>query len=78
MSRPKVMLTSEEEEYLSVIKATYENAVASGDNNVYFIEGETLMALCGDDGTVDGCHPTDLGFFSMANALISVLRKIFD
>ena len=29
-----------------------------------------------DDGTVDNCHPTDSGFFSMANAIAPVLEKI--
>ena len=36
------------------------------------------MALCGNDGNVDGCHPNDLGFFSMAQAIIKVLEKIFE
>ena len=34
------------------------------------------MALAGDEGTVDGTHPTDLGFFSMAKRMIEVLSKI--
>ena len=78
MSRPKVVLDSKEKDYLEVIKATYKNAILSGDKNVYFIEGKELMALCGDEGTVDGCHPTDFGFFSMSAALIPVLKGIFD
>jgi len=48
---------------------TYENAIAAGDKRVWFMDGKQLMALCGDEGTVDNCHPTDLGFFSMAKAI---------
>jgi hypothetical protein len=59
-----------------IIRGTYERALARGDKNVYFIDGPTLMALCGDEGTVDTTHPTDLGFYSMASAVSKVLRKI--
>ncbi len=61
-----------------IVKDTYDFAVASGDENVYYINADELMALAGDNGTVDGCHPTDLGFFSMAEAVIKVLDKIFE
>ena len=76
ISRPKYILNEEEKERLEIIKNTYENAVRSGDKNVYFIKGPKLMELCGNDGTVDNCHPTDLGFFSIANILGDVIEKI--
>ncbi len=76
MSRPKYSLTSEEEERLQVICSTYENAVNAGDKNVYLITGKELCSLCGDEGTVDRCHPTDLGFYSMAAALGGVMEDI--
>lgn len=60
-----------------VIRRTYEHGKAKGDNNLYFIDGETLF---GDDGrdccTVDGCHPNDLGFFRMAQTVYRVVQKI--
>ena len=59
-----------------VIRKTYDNAVANGDKNVYFIDGKELMAFAGNDGTVDDCHPNDLGFYSMAETLSKVLEKI--
>ena len=34
------------------------------------------MQLAGDNGTVDGTHPNDLGFASMAQAIGDVLEKI--
>ncbi len=76
MSRPKYNLTKEEKTRLEIIQRTYENAKANGDNNVYLIDGKALMRLCLSEGTVDNCHPTDLGFFSMARALVKVLKEI--
>lgn len=69
MSRPKFYLTDEEKERLKIIKKTYDNAIANGDKNVYFISGVDLMEMAGGDGTVDTCHPNDLGFSSMAKTL---------
>ena len=59
-----------------IIRRTYENALAAGDKNVYFIDGETFFGdtdreLC----TVDGCHPNDLGFLRMADVLTPVLKR---
>ena len=76
MPRPKYYLNEEEIVKRDIIKATYENAVASGDKNVYYIDGKELTALCKDNGTVDGTHPTDFGFFSMATAIMKVLETI--
>ncbi len=58
-----------------VIKATYEKAKANGDN-VYYLDGPALMATAQNEGTVDGCHPNDLGFFSMAKAVGDILEGI--
>ena len=76
LSRPKCNLTQEEKKRLEVVKTTYNNAVQSGDKNVYLIKGYELMALSGDDGIIDSCHPNDYGFYSMAEAICNVLRKI--
>ncbi len=77
MSRPKAFYNQEEEARFAIIKATYENAIAKGDTNVYLIDGRTLMQIAHAEGTVDLCHPTDLGFFSMAQALIKQFKHIF-
>ena len=76
LSRPKYYLTDEEQQRLNIIKETYDNAVLNGDKNVYFIDGITLMKLAAGDGTVDNCHPNDMGFLSMANAIEDVLKTI--
>ena len=80
MTRPRheKFLQPTEYERLAIAKRTYDNAIAAGDKNVYFIPGYELMTLAGDEGAVDTCHPTDLGFFSMAQRLSVELRKIFD
>ncbi len=77
MSRPVYYLSVGEVARLEAIRATYEHALEHGDKNVYFLDGPTLMADALDEGTVDGCHLTDLGFFSVANAVCRVLNEIF-
>ena len=77
MPKPIYYVAENENPRQEIIKKTYENALKAGDKNVYFIESSELMALCGNDGTVDGCHPTDLGFYSMAKAIEKVMEKIF-
>ncbi len=76
MSRPKYYLTSEEQERLEIIRTTYNNAITAGDKNVYMLDGRQLMEMAENEGTVDDCHPTDLGFASMAAALGDLLCKI--
>lgn len=76
MSRPKFIYSDEVIERLNVIKTTYNNAILSGDKNVYIIEGKELTELCENEGTVDCCHPTDFGFASMAKALENVIKNI--
>ena len=71
LTRPKFRLNAEEEEKRAIVKQTYENALASGDQNVYFIDGPTLMQYAENDCAVDGAHPNDLGFYSMAKVLFS-------
>ncbi len=59
-----------------IIKRTYENAVANGDQTVEFIDGETVFgAVLRDRCTVDNCHPNDLGFERMAMAVYPALKR---
>ncbi len=61
-----------------IIYTTYSNALARGDRNVYFLDGETLFKKPGVDPSIctfDGCHPNDLGFWCMARSVASVLSK---
>lgn len=75
LSRPRAYLTEDEVKRREIVRATYLNAKARGEN-VYFISGEELMQYAGDSGLVDGIHPNDLGFASMARVLGDLLETI--
>ena len=75
LSRPDFDNDKESVPRRDVIYASYEAARASGDENVYFIDGETLFEEDMRDAcTVDGCHPNDLGFYRMAKVVYPVLK----
>ena len=60
-----------------VIKKNYEKAVASGDKNVYFIDGRKMFPKGEREWcTVDGVHPNDLGFYHMAKTIYKKLVEI--
>ncbi len=61
-----------------VVFDTYQRAISQGDEKVYFIDGESVFRgpyenIC----TVDGVHPTDMGFALMADAVENTLKKAF-
>ncbi len=61
----------------SIIEQTYREAVAQGDEQVYFVDGELLFGQSGrEECTIDACHPTGLGFFRMAEHLYPLLESI--
>ena len=77
LTRPQPYLTEEEKDRLAIVRRTYENAVAAGDRNVYFIPGPELISdLVRDAALVDNCHPGDAGFVSMAARVEPVLRQM--
>jgi lysophospholipase L1-like esterase len=47
-----------------------------GDKHLFFQDGGELMEEDFEECTVDGVHPTDLGFMRIANALTPVVRGI--
>ena len=75
VSRPLARANPDRDRRFEIIKATYDNAIASGDENVYLVNGGEFFGEVGYDGTVDGCHPTDLGFWCMANGIMPVLKQ---
>ena len=59
-----------------IIRTTYQNAVAAGDRNVWFIDGEALLGTEDRDAcTVDGTHPNDIGNLRMADGIEPILRQ---
>lgn len=77
MAQPTYYLAPSREERRKIIENTYLEAKNQGDQNVYFLDGPKLMALVKDDGTVDGIHPSNSGFLSMAHAIAPVLETIW-
>lgn len=79
VSRPQPNPTEEELLRRDIVRATYENALTDGDKNVWFIDGTQIMRqFGGDSGTVDNCHPNDLGFMCMAKAIGDVVEQILN
>lgn len=54
---------------------TIEQMKNEGYRNIYFIEGERLLGEDFEETTVDGTHPTDLGFYKMAKGLYPILKN---
>jgi hypothetical protein len=56
-------------------KQAYEALTAAGLKNLHYLPGDKLL---GDDGegTVDGSHPTDLGFLRQADAFAAALAPL--
>jgi len=62
-----------------IVRQTFENACAAGDRQVYWMEGSDFSAsFDGPEGTVDGVHPNDLGFYCMAKTIRPVLAQMLD
>ncbi|MBI1321122.1 MAG: hypothetical protein GC168_19530 [Candidatus Hydrogenedens sp.] len=59
------------------LREVYAALQAEGVEGLYYLPGDNYL---GNDGlaTVDGTHPTDLGFFRQADALEPVLRGILE
>ncbi len=59
----------------NAIRRTYQNAVSAGDAHVFWLDGESFFGVSDRaECTVDGCHPNDLGFMRMAQAVYPVLK----
>ena len=59
----------------AALHAVFTRLIAAGIMNLYYLPGEDLLGEDGED-TVDGSHPTDLGFMRQAEALYKVLEPI--
>jgi len=78
MTRPQYYLNDEMKERIEIMMNTYNNAVAAGDKNVYYLTGPEMVAEVKDVHLVDSCHPNDAGFRAMANAVGAKLRLILN
>ena len=59
----------------AALKAAFDQLKKAGDKNLYYLEGDKLLDPEGNS-TVDGSHPTDLGFTQQANAMEPILKKL--
>ncbi len=75
LSKPDFFFSRQDTLRRTVVMESYCKAVNNGDENVYFVDGASIFR--GDDFnscTVDGCHPTDVGFRYFAEALFPALK----
>jgi hypothetical protein len=63
------------EQNRAALRKAYDTLVAAGDKHIGYLDGESLLAKDGED-TVDGSHPTDLGFVHQADAFEAALRPL--
>lgn len=59
----------------SALRVAYENLMEAGYKNLYYQIAEGQLGLDGE-GTVDGTHPTDLGFYRQAELYQLILESI--
>ena len=80
MSRPiyTVAPSADDNARYEIIKATYDQAVSEGDNNIYLIDGREFFPIkqLADLCMVDDTHPNDLGMYYTAIALYDQIAEI--
>lgn len=77
VSRPNRTEDLDTRRRLAVIAESYAAGIAAGDQNLYLVAGNGFFpGDTADDCTVDGCHPTDLGFYFMAQGLAPLLERL--
>lgn len=59
----------------ATLRRFYERRLREGDQNLYYVTADQLLGSDGE-ATVDGTHPTDLGFLRIADSLVPVLSTI--
>ena len=77
VSRPTANFGYDEIRRRDIVKKTYENALDAGDKNVYFVDGEDFFRYFPDKEVcfTDTIHPTDLGFYKMAQVIEPVIER---
>ena len=59
-----------------IIISDFERAVSNGDKNIAFVDGSKIYPeRIRDDCTLDGCHPNDMGYRYMADAIGAEIEK---
>jgi lysophospholipase L1-like esterase len=58
-----------------ILRAIYEELITQGMTNLYFLANQGMLGEDGE-GTVDGCHPNDLGMMRQAAIFTKSLARI--
>lgn len=61
----------------SALRKRYEELTKEGDNNLFYVPASHLLGEDGED-TVDGTHPTDLGFLRIAKGMGPIVREALE
>lgn len=76
MSRPNLPDVKDTADRFNVIMNTFINAKEAGDNKVWLINGANIFdGVYRDCSTHENCHPNDLGYIKMAEAVSPLLKK---
>lgn len=77
ITRPTATFNDDARLRRDIVRTTYENALKNGDKNVYFVDGKDFFKDFDDKEVcfVDTVHPTDLGFYKMAEKIEPVIKK---
>ncbi|MBQ8545565.1 MAG: hypothetical protein IJ437_01355 [Clostridia bacterium] len=77
ITRPTATFDDDAKARRDIVKKTYENALKKGDKHVYFIDGEKFFKDFPDKEVcfTDTTHPTDLGFYKMAEKIEPVIER---
>jgi len=59
----------------AALREIYERLTGGGMTGLHYVSGYDLLGQDGE-GTVDGVHPTDVGFLQMARVIEPVLRSL--
>ena len=59
----------------AALRAVFDKLGQADDKQLYYINGKRQLGLDGE-GTVDGSHPNDLGFWRMAKRFHRVLKEL--
>jgi hypothetical protein len=58
-----------------IVRGVVEKLTAEGMRGIYYLSARGMMGEDGE-GTVDGCHPTDLGMMRQAEVFAAALEPI--
>ena len=78
ITRPSYHDSTDADRRAEIIHATYQRALDSGDKNVYFVDGRKFFGDRGALCSCDDCHPNDLGFYMMAQAVEPIVKEILE